>query len=117
MTKLTEDQINNIAGRIKVLESDKEDIETAIANLKTTLEGALGDGEHYEGDFKIEVFTGKMLNAAYAKKNQPDLFAKGSKMVSTFNAKTANELLEPYEYALVQKPNDKKTVKVSLRED
>lgn len=117
MTDYTPERAARYADQIIILQSEIEEREEAIKNLKAKIGSFYEPGEYEEAGRKITVYHHKAINAAYAKKEEPALYEKGSKLLPTFNATTAKELLTPEEYARVQKVSPDLSVKVELLED
>lgn len=123
------ERVQAISTKIIEWENERDELQEAIDNSKLTIASILGDGTHLEGDFKVEIYTGKQFNEAYARKNlTPEQIKRASAEVTVFSAKTAQDRefdaegniikgLTEDEYALAQKPHDKKTVKIEVRKD
>lgn len=115
----TPERAASLVDKIITLQDQEADIKEAIGNLKLKLASLYdnGPGEYTENGRKVTVYYHKALNADYAKKNEPDLYAKGSSLALVFNAKTASAKLTPEEYARVQKHSTEPSVVVELLED
>lgn len=117
MTDFTRDRAIKIADNIIILQAQKAEIEEAIDNHKAKLAEWFEPGEYVMDDRKVTVYYHKALNAAYAKKEHPDLFEKGSETQQVFNATTAKKNLTEEEYAQVQKVSLDPSVKIELLDD
>lgn len=116
-----------IARRIVTIQAEQAELEEAIQNLKGKLAEVLPEGDNVVGDneqgfLKVVVYQSKQFNEAYGKKNHPELWEKhavNKRVLDSATAKAAikaEEMTED-EYALFQKPSDKKSVKIELVDD
>ena len=115
---LTPEQVSSIAGKIKVLQSEVDERQEAIDNMKAKLAESLppqSDPYQY-GDFDITVYVSKAFNAAQAEKVLPkERWEAASVAKRTTSAAIAKAALTEEEFALCQKVSDKTSVKVEMR--
>lgn len=122
MTILTdEERASKLVAQIKNAELERDGMIELIDNLKASLYKIVGDGEHgvRVGDdmYKVESYMGKTFNSAYLLKENPQAWDKASVTKRIVTAESAQAVLTDEEYAQGQKPNTKRTVKVSLLND
>jgi hypothetical protein len=117
----TQKKVTSYSNKITALQAEVAELLEGIDNLKQKVAELLGDGEHTYGDgehfYKMTSGTGKLYNEAFGKKNAPELWEEFAEPTKVLTSAIAKARLSAEQYALFQKPNSKKTIKIELLED
>lgn len=105
-----------LAAKIIELQSQRDEIDEAITNLKASLSEGINEGKTTSGDFWIEKYMNTRWDDATAKKNlSPEDYAKTLGEAKSTSAKAKANLSEE-EFKKGQKSFDF-IIKVGLRDD